>query len=187
MKTVKIILIVVVILVIVIAALFAIAYAFLRAWFPPQVSKETMEAELVKNKAVITSVIDYLADLPYDSVSAVETDLNNNKKDTLYVSNGNYVGERIQIDDKNIAKNIEYLFKKCKYSNIDKSNNAIFFQRWTLFRDGGTGIAYSIDGHSPEAALQYSLQCLTKLEPLGEENWYYYEAFFKEWKERNNQ
>ena len=61
---------------------------------------------------------------------------------------------------------------------MGRDRNTIYFQRWSNL-DNGRGVAYSIDGSTP------TLQFLTKLEPLSESNWYYYEEDYNEWKRRN--
>ncbi len=70
--------------------------------------------------------------------------------------------------------------QKRKYSVIDKADNYIYFQLWSNL-DAGRGIAYTLDGNPP------TLQFLTKYEKLDDENWYYYEEDFNEWRRRNNE
>jgi len=83
------------------------------------------------------------------------------------------------IKDEEVVEAINRLFEKRGYDVISKNGNTIHFLRWTRFRDFGSGIAYSINGID-EPDLQY----LTKLEPLSESNWYYYEEDFNEWRIR---
>ena len=85
----------------------------------------------------------------------------------------------VKIEDEAVVNAIDWLGKR-GYSIMDKTENTIYFQRWTRFKDFGSGIAYSINGKDePE------LQFLTKLEPLSEDGWYYYEADYNEWRVRN--
>lgn len=152
---------------------------FIFTWCPPKISKATMEKELIKNKEAIISVINYLTDIPYENtvINIVE-----NTEIDLIVYNDNGV-THLTIEDKTVADNIYFLFKKCKYKALTKDGGAISFLRWSDL-DNGTGIVYSIDGHIPNES---SFDFLTKLEPLSEENWYYYEEDFNEWKRLNSQ
>lgn len=165
-------------LIIIVVGIFVSIFLFL---FPTKVSKSTMEKELIDNK-VIDSVVDYISELPYETV------IISNDKDTgldLFVHNEDLKdAAHIRVDNTQIKNNIRYLFEKCNYTVINKEGNTISFQRWTQFRDVGTGIVYSIDGHTPNES---NLQFLTKLEPLSVKNWYYYEEDYNEWKSRQAQ
>lgn len=153
---------------------------FILTWFPPKVSKTTMEKELIENKETIISVIDYLTDVPYET--AVINIVENTEIDLFVYGNRNRA-THLTIDNATVADSIYFLFKKCNYENITKTGDAISFLRWSTL-DSGTGIVYSIDGHTPDES---SFDFLTKLEPLGEENWYYYEEDFNEWERLNSQ
>ena len=168
-------------IVIIILALITYACILIFTLFPPKVSKATMEKELVENKEAIISVINYLTDLPYETTSIDDADINT-EIDLFVYGNGNHA-THLTIDDKAVADNIYFLFEKCNYESITKNGNAISFLRWVGL-ECGTGIVYSIDGHTPN---ELSFDYLTKLEPLDEENWYYYEEDFNEWKRLNSQ
>lgn len=58
---------------------------------------------------------------------------------------------------------------------IKKNGNTISFQIWSDL-DSGRGVVFSTDRSKP------TLQFLTKLEELCEDNWYYYEEDFNEWR-----
>lgn len=152
---------------------------FIFTWFPPKIPKATMEKELNRNKETIISVIDYLTELPFEKavVNTVE-----NKEIDLIVYNDNGAAH-LTINDEAVADNIYFLFKKCNYKVLTKDGGVIIFLRWSDL-DSGTGIVYSIEGYTPDES---SFDYLTKLEPLDEENWYYYEEDFNEWKRLNSQ
>lgn len=43
----------------------------------------------------------------------------------------------------------------------------------------GVGVAFSLDGSVPDES---AITFLTKIEPLEDEGWYYYESDYNEWK-----
>ena len=136
-------------------------------FFNPQPTKEQIVKEFQDEIVLINTVRDYLLVLEYDEVYIPDT----NEKGTMFVGLGN--GD-INIGDETVVGAISRLWGK-GYSVIEKNNNTISFQRWSNL-DNGIGLAYSITGGEP------TLQFLTKLEPLNEPNWYYYEEDFNEWK-----
>ena len=139
--------------------------------FPPPLSKDATEKDFMKNKDNIMIVTDYLANLKYNHISIKTTD----KSGIMFAGLENGM---TAIDDSKVISAVNKLFKK-RYSVIIKDENTIHFLRSTRFREFSSGIAYSINGTEPQ------LQFLTKLEPLSEKNWYYYEEDFNEWKRRN--
>jgi hypothetical protein len=156
---VKVTLIVLAVIVVILVA----GVIFLHILFPTPLSKEATEQDFVKNQDSILLVTDYLIKLKDTSIYFSISD-----------SNG-YAA----IEEAQVANAIKKLFSN-GYSAIFKSGNTIHFQRSTRFTDFGSGVAYSIDGSEPQ------LQFLTKLEPLSEPNWYYYEEDFNEYKKLNN-
>lgn len=82
-------------------------------------------------------------------------------------------GEDFPIEETGIFSELEKL-SDLGYKNIEKAGNYISYLRWSDL-DSGRGIVYSVDGNKPD------LPFLTKIEPLGEENWYYYEEDYNEW------
>jgi hypothetical protein len=133
---------------------------FLHILFPAPLSKEATEKDFEKNQNNILLVTRYLI----------------NCKDSVYIP-ATDSKEVVNIEDSQVVNAIEILFSK-GYSVISKDENTIQFQRSTRFMDFGSGIAYSIDGSEPQ------LPFLTKLDPLPDPNWYYYEADFNEFKKR---
>ena len=64
------------------------------------------------------------------------------------------------------------------YETIGIEKNTLYFQKYATL-DCGKGIMYSIDGGAPY------MQFLTYQEALSEQDWYYYEDDYNEWRERN--
>ena len=84
---------------------------------------------------------------------------------------------RIQLKDKKVSEALNRLFEKEKYYIISKNANTIRFVIWTRGMDFGSGITYSIN------KIDYpTIEYLTKLEPLSEDGWYYYEADYSKWR-----
>lgn len=158
------------ILLAVIAVIFVAGVVIIRNIFPPVLSKDATEKDFLKNRANITAVTSYLAESKYDYVYID----NSIQSGVMYA---NTYGE-VTADDSRVVDAIDTLFKT-GYSVIAKGGNTIHFQRSTRLNDFGSGIAYSIDGHVPNES---PLQFLTKLEPLTEPGWYYYEEDFIEYK-----
>lgn len=142
-----------------------VSIIYIQALYPSPISKHNMENKFSKNKEILSSVAKYLEKQEYDSIYITSTD----KKGEMFASvNDMEVGNHIQISDDLIATSITDLFDKYNYNVITKNGNSIYFQRWSN-KDYGRGVVYSIDGERPKNEL------ITKLEPLSEENWYYYE------------
>ena len=122
-------------------------------------SKDNAEKYFKKDKDDIILVTDYLVNSNSSSISINDTDI-------------------ITIKDEKVKEAFNRLFKK-KYSAIDKNNNAIEFTIWTRFNNFGSGIVYSINNEE-EPTIEY----LTKLVPLSEDGWYYYEADYNLWRDQ---
>jgi hypothetical protein len=146
----------------VIALILIAVMVFLRTLFPTPLSKEATEKDFAKNRDNILLVTHYLINCQDDSV---------------YIHNADSE-EITNIEDLQVVDAIKTLFGK-GYSLIAKNGDTIHFQRSTRLMDFQSGIAYSIDGSEPQ------LPYLTKLDPLSDPNWYYYEADFNEFKKRD--
>lgn len=130
-----------------------------------------MEGDFNKNRANILLVMEYICTINYDAVTINSTD----EAKILYAYSENGIGGKIQIDNIRVVNALQTLFDN-GYDVIGKTANTyVYFQRWSDL-DCGSGIVYSIDGSSPK------LEMLTKLEPLSDENWYYYEEDYNEWR-----
>ena len=86
---------------------------------------------------------------------------------------------KVPIGNDTVSQSINYLFKKIGYQTIKKSGNTVSFQRLVSIRDNSAGIAFSLDGNEPK--IEYG----TKIEPLSEKDWYYWESDFNSWKKQN--
>ena len=149
---------------------FPVLYFFYLMAPPWQGIKQT-ERDFKKNKDAITLVKDYLADSDYDHISI--TSSMERGIMCVFILGQSYV----TISDDEVVEAITQLHRK-GYSSISKKSNAINFVRWTG-KDVGKGVVYSIDGHIPD---EDSLIFLTKIEPLSEDGWYYYEEDYNKWR-----
>ena len=148
--------------------IFVVGPLLIGGFFNPPISKEKMTDIFNKDQTLLLDVAQYLANSDYEDVY-IHDIIKNNKI--------SITGGYIEIKDENVIKTINTLIKN-GYSAIEKTGNTISYQRWSNL-DNGRGIACSIDDSEPE------MQFLTKIEPLSEPNWYYYEEDFNEWKRRD--
>jgi len=140
-----------------------------------------MEEDYNKNKECIILVKDYLIQSEFSSVSI--SGYTGNK--TMFVNCGD-----VLIDSAKIEEAIEQLFSR-GYSSVKKSGNGISFARWSG-KDVSKGVVYSIDGCVPDKSTfdgyssnEAAFDFLTKIEPLAEDGWYYYEEDYNRWEVRN--
>lgn len=122
--------------------------------FSCSVDESRIENEFGKYEVLFSTVNEYLIA---------------SNKETIYIPE-----ENNNITEKDVLKAIKSL-KRIGYYSIIKDNDAISYLRWAKL-DEGRGLVYSINGNEP--ILQFS----TKIEPLPEKNWYYYEEDFNEWR-----
>ena len=93
---------------------------------------------------------------------------------------GEYPTTRVEdVKDEEVVSAISVLRSK-GYRHISRIDNTIRVVCKSKFRDFNSGIAYSINGED-EPKLTY----LTKIEPLSEDGWYYYESDYNEWRINN--
>lgn len=121
------------------------------------------------DKTRLTEIMEYFDNLGYSDIYI--TDLI--KADE--VSAG---GEKISIKNKNIITDIRML-KLHGYDVISSDNSQMHFQIWSNL-DNGSGIVYSKNGSEP------TLQYMTYIRELKDENWYYYECNYNEWRKLNS-
>lgn len=148
--------------------------ALLLCFFKPPVSKKYMERDFNKCKADIVLVTEFLASSIYDSVYIPDFD----ESGMVFV--GLDEGD-VHIDNTEIYAAIDRLINRCGYQVICKTENAVYFQRWSN-KDNGRGIICSLNDCIPD---ETSLSFLTHIEALEESGWYYYEEDFSEW-EKNH-
>jgi len=143
---------------------------FLYILFPSALSKEATEKDFIKNYDHVKIVTDYFAGSKYNEMSIRHT----GDGHTIFANADGY----ITINDVKVIDAISSLFEN-GYKVIAKSDNSVHFLRSSPTMDFGSGVVYSIDGSEP------TLEILTKLEPLAEPNWYYYEQSYNEWRMPN--
>jgi len=166
MKKHKIIIIMIISAVILIVVIFGLIWGNIYSLLPSNKNS----AELIFNKdcKLLETVICYLENSEYESVYIYET----MESGYMYVHS-----DRVKITDEAVVEAIDQLFRERGYSSIERTGNTICFVRWTRLMDFGSGIAYTISKEKePE------LQFLTKIEPLSESGWYYYEEDYNEWR-----
>ena len=138
--------------------------------------KDEVKKYFDRDKKEFVIIMEYLSKAPGSSIYIDEP----GEYMRISYSNEKFVGfENEKIEDKAVIKAINWLFKRRGYKKINKEGYTIDFQRWSGVIDVTIGIAYSIS-EKDEPVLQY----LTKLEPLSEDGWYYYEEDYNEWRVR---
>ncbi len=138
---------------------------YTKSVYPSPVTKNTIENEFFKNKEILLKIAKYLEKQEYISIYITATD----KKGEMFVStSNNEVGKYIHISEDSISEHIDDLFEKYRFNVIIKKEDGIYFQRWSN-KDYGRGVLYSVNGKRTQNGL------ITDLEPLNEENWYFYE------------
>jgi hypothetical protein len=164
-------------------------YKFLRElfyFFEPPVTKSQMDRNFARDFELLESIAHYFGSTNYESI---------------YLSISFECGDmstnegRKKIQDSEVLNAINKL-KRRGYHVFSMGNNAVIFQRWSNL-DNGRGIVYSLNGVEPNygvdpqhplygsASMPAQIMFLTKLEPLSELNWYYYEEDYNEWRVRN--
>lgn len=142
---------------------------------PP--SKDKAEDVLKQDNSDLVLITEYLSDSEYSEIYINDSDFSFKRPVMFTGLKTRYVN----IEDKTVIAAINRLFIEREYSVIDRKGNSISFQRWTRLMDFGSGIAYSINAvDEPELTYQ------TKLEPLKENQWYYYEEDYNEWRKHNH-
>ena len=147
--------------------------------FSPRIDYERMEKIFIEDYGLLKTVADYFADSEQASAFIrLEMDM-----------------EDFDINDDNVALALNALRGR-GYSALHRVDNIIRFLRSSRGRHFGNGIVYSIDGVEPNYGVNprdplygsvespTQIMYLTKLEPLSEPGWYYYEADFRVWRSR---
>lgn len=141
--------------------------------FLPPPSEEKMERIFNRDQEDLVTIKNYFVDSEYSEIFINESSY---IKHPNMMDAGSQIGD-VEIKDADVLEAIKRLFEKHGYKIISKSGNTIEFCEWTRLADNSRGIAYSINGiDEPE------IDFVTRLEPLDEEGWYYYEADFNEWR-----
>ena len=147
----------------------------------PRISQKKVEKIFFNDFETLAIIVDYMeksecTEITIQSNAYIYDD---GEYGTWFVHDDTENNGTKKIADEEIVNLLDMLFKHKKYEVISKVGNTISFQLWSN-RDQGKGIAYTLDGNVP------TLDYLTKFEKLNDENWYYYEEDFNEWKLRNS-
>lgn len=143
-------------------------------------TEKGIKNEFYDNYDTILYLTKYLENEPYSEINIQNVDYIYEKREfgTWYVRDEKNGCEGIQeITDSKIVSILNELFRHRKYQVINKEDNTVSFQLWSNL-DAGKGFAYVSDGNS------LSIEFLTRYENI-QENWYYYESNFNEWRLRN--
>ena len=159
--------------VVITALILSIHFTLVLLLGPPWQGMREMERDFDRNKETIITARDYLANLEYDFLRYPTFSGETGKMSTE--TRGDY----FLIEDEHTRNALDVLIRH-GYQIIRKEGNFIVFLRWRN-KDNGRGIVYSINGVPPDESV---LQFLTRLEPLSEEGWYYYEEDFNEFRIR---
>jgi len=144
-----------------------------RFFSTPGRSMRNAEKDLQRNNELFDIVKDYISGSEYDYIY-----ISSNMR--LGVMSAGEQG-RVLINTEEVADAIMTLRKR-GFHSIVKSNSCIKFHRQAFLREISYGIVYSIDGHIPDES---AFTFLTKIEPLSEDGWYYYEEDYNEFRIRN--
>ena len=154
----------------------ALSRSFIEAFLPPP-SAEKMERIFNRDQDDLFTIKDYFVESEY---SELRIDISSYTKHPDMINAGREIGD-VEIEDAEVLDAIKRLFEQHGYESISKDGNTIEFHEWSALLDNSRGIAYSINGID-EPDITFG----TKLEPLDEEGWYYYEVDYNEWRKRHN-
>ena len=138
---------------------------------PP--NNKIIEKHFELDKANLDIVVDFLINAEYNEIYINRFNFNEDKMFTGVETKDE------KINDETVLKSLKYLFDYRGYMRIGKSGNTIYFDKW-MFGEETRGLAYSIND-TDEPIVEF----LTNLEPLSENQWFYFEADYNEW--RSNQ
>jgi len=162
--------------VIVIAIMSIIMLSALRVQSPFRSPNLTqMEEYFQADREQLQIIIDYFISTNFDTISISISSIHGEQEVEMFT--GLETG-RILVSNENVSRTIYNLFN-AGYRGIGKSETGIRFLKWAI-RDHGRGIVYSINGNVPDETM---LPFLTELQPLSEENWFFYVENFNEWRQ----
>ena len=132
--------------------------------YPPAISKDKMEREFIDNRDMIVEVVHFLEEQKYEYIRIYTND----EQGEMYVRNYGEKGSYVSIENQHISEVIGLLIAEYNFRIIRKEEDGIYFQRWASL-DYGRGIVYSLDQDITNK------ESFTIIEPLQEDNWYFYE------------
>jgi len=130
---------------------------------------EDMQKIFVRDEVQIKQIANFLAESDEEGIIIHDS----TEKGMMFVYHEH--GD-VKIENSEIINAIEVL-KNNGCRGIYKSGNTIEFQVWAT-KDAGRGIAYTVDGATPE------IEFLTDIRELpNETSWFYYEDNYKKWRQ----
>ena len=141
----------------------------------PQDAHE-MDKELEKYQDEVRIVSEYMMSCEYESMCCYDVDYKYDDHPERYgcfYADGEY--EKIEVPE--VAEAVEKLFLKYRFKSVSKHGGVLEFSRWaTLSQDGGMVYCES------KERIYEEIDFLYVLDPLKEDNWYYYETDFERYK-----
>jgi hypothetical protein len=137
--------------------------------FQSDVKRQTVRRFERYNESFLI-VKNYFEGLEYTNISITN-------EGRMYVSQ---YGKTISIKDEKAEEAIEFLRRK-GYRFVGKRAGVIYFGKQVGIRDCSRGVAYSINGSTPDGD---AIQFLTRIEPMEKEGWFFYEDDYDEWRIR---
>ena len=136
----------------------------------PMLTNATAEAFLQENEEQLAIVIDYLLSTEFYWVTIRSSQLNelSNIDNNIYMFTGLETG-RVKVEDELMLETLKHLFYDVTI--VGKCEKVITFQLWSALRNHARGIAYSIDGSTPDGC---AISNLVEIEPLSKDGWYFY-------------
>ena len=141
----------------------------------PQDAHE-MDKELEKYQDEVRIVSEYMMSCEHESMCCNDVDYKYDDHPERYgcfYADGEY--EKIEVPE--VAEAVEKLFLKYRFVSVSKHGDVLKFSRWaTLSQDGGMVYCES------KERMYEEIDFLYVLDPLKEDNWYYYETDFERYK-----
>lgn len=125
-----------------------------------------------RDYAQIIAVTGYLTDLEEDEVYIRMDSAHPNRIESEY-------GKPLEFQSEEIGQIVGELDKK-GYYQVMKRDGTVVFDVWrkSFYAEFEAGFAYSVDGTGDLSTIQF----LIGQKPLQEQNWYYYEEDYNQWR-----
>ena len=138
----------------------------------PRQGIHEMVADFEENRETLLTVRDYFAELEYEWLAYP---FGRSERGVMFAESA--LNLRFEIDNEHAGNAIRELLHR-GYSRIEKRGGVISFIRWGN-TNAGVGIVYSADGYYPHSGI---VQFMTRLEPLAENGWFYFEVNYNEYR-----
>jgi hypothetical protein len=159
-----------------IALAIAVVVLMYDVYTAPNPGFEKAERYFNRNKELFIPVKKFLAESEHEAISIAP----HSGSWRMFVNQGNPPYANIR--DEVAIEAVRQLQRK-GYISIDKTRGVISFGGQVGSLEFLTGFAYSINGSIPDDS---SIQFLTRIKPLTEDGWFYFEANYKEYRIRRN-